>query len=100
MVSKSSRHKITDGRPACIWQQAGVVRRKHCTVDYHCEACRFDRALRRAARDNSQMRREGLRPAGSRGKIVYWKDRLRELPPWKQPCLHHMKGRIDFRLYP
>jgi glycine cleavage system H lipoate-binding protein len=28
---------------------------------------------------------------------VFWKDKLRELPVWKQPCLHHMIGHIEFR---
>jgi glycine cleavage system H lipoate-binding protein len=77
--------------------QAGVVRRKYCEIDYHCEACRFDRALRRTARENSQLRQQGGVPQGKSGRIVYWKDRLRDLPAWKQPCLHHMKGRIEFR---
>ena len=76
---------------------AGVVRRKYCEIDYHCEACRFDRALRRTARENSQLRQQGGIPQGKSGRIVYWKDRLRDLPAWKQPCLHHMKGRIEFR---
>jgi glycine cleavage system H lipoate-binding protein len=77
--------------------QAGVVRRKNCEVDFHCEACRFDRAMRRTARENSQLRQKGEIPRGKSGRIVYWKDRLRDLPAWKQPCLHHMKGRIEFR---
>jgi glycine cleavage system H lipoate-binding protein len=77
--------------------QAGVVRHKFCDIDYQCEACRFDRALRRTARENSRLRQPGEIPQGKSGRIVYWKDRLRELPAWKQPCLHHMKGRIDFR---
>jgi len=95
-----SNRKITNAsqhRTACIWMQAGVVRRKYCEIDYHCEACRFDRALRRTARENSQLRQQGGIPQGKSGRIVYWKDRLRDLPAWKQPCLHHMKGRIDFR---
>jgi len=77
--------------------QAGVARQKFCNIDYQCEACRFDRALRRTARENSRLRQLGEIPQGKSGRIVYWKDRLRELAAWKQPCLHHMKGRIDFR---
>ena len=95
-----SNRKITNTsqrRTACIWMQAGVVRRKYCEIDYHCEACRFDRALRRTARENSQLRQQGGIPKGKSGRIVYWKDRLRDLPAWKQPCLHHMKERIEFR---
>ena len=95
-----SNQKITNAsqHPAsCIWMQAGVVRRKFCEIDYHCEACRFDRAMRHTARENSQKRQQGESLPGKRGRIVYWKDRLRELPAWKQPCLHHMKSRIEFR---
>jgi len=91
---KNNRGKTT---APCIWMQAGVVLRKFCAIDYHCEACRFDRALRRTARRNQRLRQQGQVPEGKRGRIVYWKDRLRELPAWKQPCLHHMKGRIEFR---
>ena len=97
MDTKRSQNNPADVRPACIWQQAGVVRRRDCAADYRCETCRFDRALRRAAHENRRMQQDGRRPAGNRGNIVYWKDRLRELPPWKQPCTHHMKGRIEFR---
>jgi len=95
-----SNQKITNAsqhRTPCIWMQAGVVRHKVCEIDYHCEACRFDRAMRHTARENSQKRQQGESLPGKRGRIVYWKDRLRELPAWKQPCLHHMKSRIEFR---
>ena len=100
MESTRARKKTAKSRqagPPCIWMQAGVVRHKPCRIDYHCEACRFDRAMRRIARQNRQLRQEGKMTEGKRSKIVFWKDRLRELPSWKQPCLHHMKGRIDFR---
>ena len=100
MDSKHARKNNAKSRPAgppCIWMQAGVVRHKPCRIDYHCEACRFDSAMRRMAAQNSHLRQEGKVLKGRRGKIVFWKDRLREFPSWKQPCLHHMKGRIDFR---
>jgi len=77
--------------------QAGVVRRKRCESNYDCQACRFDRALRRVARENKELKDAGNPARGPRGKIIFWKDKLRELPSWKQPCLHHMKGRINFR---
>ena len=96
MKSNLNNNAKTNQAP-CIWMQAGVVRRKNCEVDFHCEACRFDRAMRRTARENSQLRQKGEIPRGKSGRIVYWKDRLRDLPAWKQPCLHHMKGRIEFR---
>ncbi len=97
MNSTRTELETKENRSACIWMQAGVVRRKACEIDYHCEACRFDRALRRVARENSELRRQGQALAGRRRKIVFWKDRLRALSAGQQPCLHHMKGRIDFR---
>jgi glycine cleavage system H lipoate-binding protein len=98
METTRLKNKHSQASAPCIWMQAGVVRRKFCEIDFHCEACRFDRAMRRTARENSQLRQKGEIPKGKSGRIVYWKDRLRDLPAWKQPCLHHMKGRIDFRL--
>jgi len=97
MDSTRLSNQPEESKQACIWMQAGVVRRKLCEIDYHCEACRFDRALRRTARENSRLRQPDQTSTGGRDRIVFWKDRLRELPSWKQPCLHHMKGRIDFR---
>ena len=97
MESNRKINTASENRAPCIWMQAGVVHHKFCDIDYQCEACRFDRALRRTARENSRLRQSGEIPQGKSGRIVYWKDRLRELPAWKQPCLHHMKGRIDFR---
>jgi glycine cleavage system H lipoate-binding protein len=91
------KQKAQKNDARCIWMQAGVVRHKNCGLDYHCEACRFDRALRRTARQNKEMLQRRQRPTGKRSNIVYWQDRLRELAPWKQPCLHHLKGRIDYR---
>jgi glycine cleavage system H lipoate-binding protein len=97
MKSHRKVKNASENSHPCIWMQAGVARRKLCEIDYHCEACRFDRAMRRTARENNQLRQKGEISKGKSGRIVYWKDRLRELPAWKQPCLHHMKGRIDFR---
>ena len=97
MESNRKINTASENGASCIWMQAGVVRHKFCDIDYQCEACRFDRALRRTARENSRLRQLGEIPQGKSGRIVYWKDRLRELAAWKQPCLHHMKGRIDFR---
>lgn len=81
----------------CIWMQAGVVHRKFCKSDFLCSTCRFDRALRRTAAQNQKLQEHGKRPKGNKGKIVFWKEKLKELPVWKRPCLHHMKERIDFR---
>ena len=97
MEIQRSNKKAAADHPPCIWMQAGVVRRKQCNINYHCEACHFDWALQRAARENREIRRQGRKAAGKRGRIVFWKERLSELPAWKQPCLHHLKGRIEFR---
>jgi glycine cleavage system H lipoate-binding protein len=77
--------------------QAGVVPKKFCRLDYQCAACAYDRAMRRIAAENRQLKEKGRFSAGKRGRIVFWKDKLRELPAWKQPCLHHMIGHIEFR---
>ncbi|MCK7513381.1 MAG: hypothetical protein MZV70_61335 [Desulfobacterales bacterium] len=42
-------------------------------------------------------RSKGWLPSGKRGRIVSWKEKLRELQTWKRPCLHSMKQRIAFR---
>lgn len=81
----------------CIWMQAGVVRRRRCDSQYDCAACRFDRALRRVANENQRLRQQGRPPGGKRGRVVSWRDKLRELPAGKRPCLHSLKNRIDFR---
>jgi glycine cleavage system H lipoate-binding protein len=81
----------------CIWMQAGIVKRKECLVNYECAACRFDRALRRTSRENRMLKEAGGTAQGKRGGIVSWKEKLRERPWWKQPCLHAMKQRIAFR---
>ncbi len=97
MNSTRTEREAKSNRAPCIWMQAGVVSRKSCEIDYHCETCRFDRALGRVARENRELQRQGKTPTGRRRKIVFWKERLRELPASQQPCLHHMKRRIDFR---
>jgi glycine cleavage system H lipoate-binding protein len=81
----------------CIWAQAGVVKRKDCLINYECPACRFDRALRRTARENRVLKEQGKLPHGKRGGIVSWKEKMKELQSWKRPCLHSMKQRIAFR---
>lgn len=82
---------------ACIWMQAGVVKRRICLIGYDCAACRYDSVLDRESRRNQMRRRRGETPAGRRGAIVSWKERLRSLPPALRPCVHHLKGRIAFR---
>ncbi len=97
VVMSSIRQQIDSGAKSCIWMQAGVVRRKECRQDYECVNCRFDRALQRIADENRKIFKAGGTPPGKRGRIVYWKDNLKKLPPFRQPCLHSMKGGIGFR---
>lgn len=81
----------------CIWMQAGVVRRKICLSNYDCPDCRYDRVLRRVCDKNQRLRIQDKTPYGKKGQLVFWKDKLKGQPHWKRPCIHHMKGRIDFR---
>ena len=82
----------------CIWMQASAVRRKFCAINYDCQSCRFDRALRRVCDENKRLRQKGKIPFGKKGRLIFWKDKLNGQPHWKRPCIHHMKGRIDFRI--
>jgi glycine cleavage system H lipoate-binding protein len=43
------------------------------------------------------MTKEVRTQRGKRASIISWKDKLKELPTWKRPCIHNMKGHIDFR---
>ena len=97
MVSARTENKKSANHPPCIWMQAAVVAKKFCRLGYQCAACAYDRAMRRIAAENQQLKEKGRVPGGKRGRIVFWKDKLRELPAWQQPCLHHMIGHIEFR---
>jgi len=68
--------------PACLWMQAGVVAKKQCYSDFFCATCRFDRAMRAACKKK---------------KFVLWHEKLRGQPLSKRPCIHHMKGHIEFK---
>lgn len=81
----------------CLWMQAGVVSRRYCTTNFDCMTCRFDRALRRAAETDRRHAAPHMPGRPRRARIIFWKDRLRQLPHGRRPCLHHMKGHIDFK---
>lgn len=98
MIASIKKKANNPGDPArCLWMQAGVVRHRYCSLDYNCPECRLDRVLRSVADENRILRSAGQRRPGRRGSIVGWRDKMRALPPARQPCVHHMKGRIDFR---
>ena len=82
----------------CIWMQAGVVSKKLCQTMYDCPSCRFDRILRRVSDENLSLKREGAVREGKIGLIVSWQRKLRAQPATKRPCIHHMKGRIEFKV--
>ena len=81
--------------PECLWMQAGIVKKKKCLQDYQCPACSFDRALRREAEKNKHSR--GSINGQNRAKIEHWEDRMLRLPQMSRPCVHSMKGEIEFR---
>jgi len=84
--------------PPCLWMQAGVVPHKFCRNDFQCAVCPYDRALRRTAEENRlHSKEQGTRLKGGKAAIEHWQDRLRRLPYLKRPCIHHMKGEIEFR---
>ena len=84
----------------CIWMRTGVVKTKICRRDYDCTGCRFDRVLRRIAKQNRERSVAGVTVPGRRGRIVYWADKLKLLPAHLRPCLHHLNGCIEFRSCP
>jgi len=98
MEVTSLERRIKEKYRPCIWMQAEVVRAKDCLSNYNCHACSFDRALRRVCDENAERIKQGKTPEGKHGQISFWKDRLKKRPPSKRPCLHHMKGRIDFKV--
>jgi glycine cleavage system H lipoate-binding protein len=94
----SLEHRLKETHTPCIWMQAEVVRRKDCTRNYNCHVCPFDRALRRVCDENARRIKPGKTLKGKHGQLVFWKDRLKKRPLSKRPCLHHMKGRINFKV--
>ena len=97
MKSVRYNNQNKSGRSPCLWMQAGVVRHKYCKIFYDCTTCHFDKAMLRVAEENKIMAEKGQIPGDKRQKIVFWIERLKELPSSKRPCIHHMKGRIDFK---
>ncbi len=91
-------HQLKKKAAPCIWMQAEVVRRKDCLSNFNCHICRFDRDLRRVCDENTRRVKQGKTLEGNQGQIVFWKDKLKKWPPSKRPCLHHMKGRINFKV--
>ncbi len=92
--------KLQQKTPACLWMQAGVVRQKQCRLHYECNTCRFDKAMRNVCLENKDLAAQGKPVQGEKGQLVYWKDKLRKQPLSRRPCIHYMKGNIDFKTCP
>jgi glycine cleavage system H lipoate-binding protein len=97
MKSAGLINNIKTGHSPCLWMQAGVVSHKYCKISYDCTVCNFDKAMLRAAEENRIMTGRGISPSNKRQKIVFWIDKMKELPSSKRPCIHYMKRRIDFK---
>ncbi len=97
MKSTNFNKNINSRTDKCVWMKAGVVKQKICAKDFYCEECTYDTALRKAAHENKRLEKTGKRLKGKRKKIAFWEEKIKNLPPVKQPCLHYMKGRISFR---
>jgi len=54
-VSKKQNILSADAKNRCIWMMAGVISFKLCPLNYDCEHCDFDEAMR------SQVRSAGAR---------------------------------------
>lgn len=98
MESTRQDSRLGKQYPQCVWMQAGVVSRKLCKMDYNCPECHYDRVMQAIALENKGLKQKGIIPNGRRGMIISWKEQLRARPLSKRPCIHHMKGRIEFRL--
>lgn len=98
-MGKISLKRQPSTKPSpCLWMQAGIVKRKMCAINYDCVSCKFDRALRRVSEENRGLREAGKVSMGKRSEITLWKNKLNEMPASRRPCIHSMKGWIDFRL--
>jgi len=92
--------RLKENTPVCLWMQAGVVKKKICHKDFFCTTCRFDRALNKVCYENEHLQKQGMVLTGKRGNLVFWKEKLKKQRLAKRPCIHHMKGHIDFKTCP
>lgn len=97
MKSNPSENNGSGNSPECIWSQAGVIKRQTCEINFECEHCELDKNLRKIANRNKKLKAEGKKVKGKDAGVVFWKEKMRELPLSKRLCVHHMKGKIDFK---
>jgi glycine cleavage system H lipoate-binding protein len=97
MKTSGNKKHLLAKADECVWMKAGVVNKKFCTKEFNCSECTYDVALTRIAHENKIRKTAGKRLEGKRQNIVFWEDKIKSLPAGRQPCLHYMKGRINFR---
>ena len=97
MIRQDTIQDRSGNRDKCIWMQAGVVRKKECYSHYNCPECRYDMVMQNIADQNKIMMRDGEKLKGRKGAIISWKDKLKSLPLNMRPCVHCLKGRIEFK---
>jgi glycine cleavage system H lipoate-binding protein len=97
MKSSHTSNRAGRNKDECVWMQAGVVPSKHCDMDFDCHACSYDKAMNNAVMENERLG-HGHNPAGMKQPgVISWKEKLKERPVWKRPCIHHMMNKIEFR---
>ena len=83
--------------PACLWMQAGVVATKKCYHNFSCTTCRFDKAMRNVCKNNLELLEKGVKLISKKQKFVFWQEKLKRLPLYNRPCIHHMKDHIEYK---
>jgi glycine cleavage system H lipoate-binding protein len=89
--------KMKNSIPACLWMQAGVVAKKDCKNDFSCTTCRFDKTMRDVCKNNLELLANGVKLETRKQKLVYWREKLIGQPLYNRPCIHHMKGHIEYK---
>ncbi len=93
---RKDKSTISSEKP-CIWEQAGISSREACQESYQCGRCEYDREMSKVASNNSRIRAEGKETKGENRHVVFWREKLQELPLGKRPCQHFLKRQIAFR---
>ncbi len=86
--------------PACLWMQAGVVAKKKCYHDFSCSGCRFDKAMSNVCKNNLVSVEKDEKLINKKQKFVFWQEKLKKQPLYQRPCIHHMKGHIEYKNCP
>ena len=87
---------IVKGR-SCVWTKGGIAETIFCELDFRCDKCQLDRDLWAAAEKNRKYRRENGVMGDQSKDVAFSRDRLRQLPVGKRPCIHYANGYIDYR---